>query len=246
MERQESRAVPRFFLTPPLNGFASGRAVRVIDVSSKGARLETVEPLESGSDISLAILTGWGEVTVKAGVLWCDLDSLQIGSSHDRYLAGLVFRSPSHGVEDLIDEVSTKGAAIRIEDFRNFERYRLGAPMTASFGEYSPISLINLSLRGARIESGAPIPNDTIDHLIFQIDEKSGPTDVEGRVVWTNPIPTGGFQAGLLIDGVDDIMRAAIHRLCARNEAQIDLDALRRKFDMLRAEWRAREKQGAA
>jgi len=29
-------------------------------------------------------------------------------------------------------------------------------------------------------------------------------------------------------------MRAAIHRLCMRDEAQIDLHSLRRKFDALR------------
>jgi hypothetical protein len=39
---------------------------------------------------------------------------------------------------------------------------------------------------------------------------------------------------GLQIAGHEDALRLAIHRLCMRNEARIDLHSLRRKFDSMR------------
>jgi hypothetical protein len=42
------------------------------------------------------------------------------------------------------------------------------------------------------------------------------------------------FYAGLDIDGAEEKLRRAIHRLCMRDEARIDIDSLKRKFDSLR------------
>jgi hypothetical protein len=58
--------------------------------------------------------------------------------------------------------------------------------------------------------------------------------EVLGTVAWCLGSTTSGFEAGLKIDGEEERLRAAIHRLCMRDEARIDLHSLRRKFDALR------------
>jgi hypothetical protein len=236
VHRPENRSVPRFFLTPALQAFAGGRAVRVVDLCLNGARLEHNEPFPRGTDITLAIRASDREVSVKANVLWCQLDSLQLSATHDRYLTGVAFRSNAHAVAELIDELRVAKAVIPIEDERNFDRYRLNAPITASFGPLSPVSLLDLSMRGAKIEAGSGIEAGMTGQLIFQVDVESGPIDVAAEVKWVRPTVEGGFHAGLLIAGHDETMADAIQRLCRRGEAQIDLNALRRKFDALRAE----------
>jgi hypothetical protein len=71
--------------------------------------------------------------------------------------------------------------------------------------------------------------------LRFQVDHENGPTDVYAKVVWSAAIG-GAEQAGLLVNGKDEVMRRAIHRLCIRGEGRIDLDSLKRKFDAMRAQ----------
>lgn len=245
MHHLELRTVPRYFLDPSLHGFASGRAIRIVDLSVKGARLEHIEPFELGDEIHLSILGSDREIVVRGTVLWCELDSLQLNHLHDRYLTGIAFRSPA--VEDLLEELVAAKAAMKIEDARNFERYHLGATLTASFGPYSPVSLLDLSMRGARIETGPGLAQGHMGQLIFQVDHESGPVDVMAKVMWTAPKVDGSFHTGLLIAGADEVMSDAIHRLCRRGEAHIDLHALRRKFDSLRAEAMKREAtRGAA
>ncbi len=246
MHHPDLRTVPRYFLNPSLNGFAGGRTVRVVDLAVKGARLEHVEPFDVGADVNLAMLAGDHDVNVKASVLWCELDSLQLTPAQDRYLTGVAFRGDSLMVSDLIHDLLANNAAMLIEDARAFDRYHISAPLTASFGPYSPVSLLDLSLRGARIETGPGLEAGETGQLIFQVDDASGPIDVMARVMWSSSTPEGAFRAGLLVEGFDDDMRAAIHNLCRRGEAHPDLSALRRKFDALRAESLRQSARGAA
>jgi hypothetical protein len=246
LHHPELRTVPRFFLNPPLQGFAGGRAVRVVDLCVKGARLEHTLPFTPGTDINLAILGSDREITMKATVLWCELDSLQLSVAHDRYLTGIAFRNFNHSVGELIEDLSGVHGVIRIEDERNFDRYRVSVPLTASFGELSPVSLLDLSLRGAKIETGRGIEKGMTGQLIFQVDADTGPVAAMGEVVWIRPTIDGAFHAGVQIAGHDEVMADAIHRLCRSGEAHIDLNALRRKFDALRAESLAAIKAGAA
>ena len=66
-----------------------------------------------------------------------------------------------------------------------------------------------------------------------------GPVIVNAMVVWCIGDERSGFEAGLKIEAQEDRLRLAIHRLCMRGEARIDLHSLRRKFDSLRAAARA-------
>lgn len=234
--KPDLRSVPRYFLNPPVPGFANGRAVRLVDLSTKGARLELVEQFEPGQQVFLQIVSDSGELTVEGTILWCEIDSLLMDMVHDRYLVGVAFVRTSETVNDLLDALCGKDQAVRIEDFRDHDRYRVTAPLTGSFGDIAPVSLLDISLRGARITSLPRIGVGTGGHLRFQVDGQSGPTDVFGKVIWTTPGPNGETQAGLLISNEDEQMRRTIHRLCVLGEARIDVDSLRRKFDQLRAQ----------
>lgn len=240
--RPDLRAVPRYFLTPSLPAYANGRTSRVIDLSVRGARLELVEKFEPGESIFLMIIAEGIEITVPATVLWCEIDSLDLSMIHDRYLCGLGFEKASSAVATLIDELAGRDAAIRIEDFRHFDRFYVTAPLTGSFGDVAPISLNDLSVRGARITANAKFGVGAGDYLRFQVDEETGPIDVYGKIMWTAPtMVSGQMTAGLAISGHDEELRNVIHRLCVRGEARIDLDSLRRKFDALRAQAARRE-----
>ena len=241
MNRRDLRTVPRYFLTPALPGFANGRATRVIDLSNKGARIELVEPFQPGENLYLVVVSGQGEITVPATVLWCEIDTLLMESIHDRYLAGVAFPHTSAAIGELLDSLCGQDLAVRIEDFRDHDRYRVTAPLTASFGDLSPVSVLDLSIRGARIASEGRFGVGSGANLRFQVDDTSGPVDVYGKVMWTAPAISGGEQAGLLITEHDERLRQAIHRLCIRGEARIDLDSLRRKFDQLRTQSSARQ-----
>lgn len=240
--RPELTAVPRYFLTPSLPAYANSRVARVIDLSSKGARIELIEPFEPGQTVFVVIVTKNGEVTVPGTILWCELESMLVDMIHDRYIAGVAFDRSSNAVDGLLDALSGQEAAIRVEDFRNFDRYRMIAPLTASFGSSAPVSVADLSIRGARITASERLGEGTGETLRFHVDEEIGTIEVFGRVVWAAPsnIPRM-WNIGLLISGQDDQLRTAIHRLCVRGDARIDLDSLKRKFDTLRAQSRRRD-----
>lgn len=234
-------------MNPPIPAFANNRAARLIDLSVKGTRLELVERLEPGENVFLVIHWRQHEITVPATVLWCELESMLVDMVHDRYIAGLSFDRRSEAVDGLINDLLSREAAMRIEDFRNFDRYRLITTLSGSFGELSPVSIADISLRGVRIISSAPIGVGASDHLRVHVDETVGILDVVGRVMWSAPsnVPRM-YNTGVLITGHDDVMREAINRLSMRGDARIDLDSLRRKFDSMRALARRRHDAPAA
>jgi hypothetical protein len=207
-----------------------------VDLSAKGARLEVVEPFEPGEPVYIVIAAKSNEITVPGTILWCELESMLVDSIHDCYIVGVAFDHPSGSVTTLIDHLLDQGGAIRIEDFRNFDRYRLVTPLSGSFGDVSPVSMLDISIRGARILSPQTFGVGVGEPLRFQAE---GDVTVVARVMWSAPsnVPEM-YNTGLLITGQDEIMRAAIHRLCMKGDARIDLDSLKRKFDGLRAKAR--------
>ena len=226
--RRDLRTVPRYFLLEPLVGEAGGQRARYVDISVKGARIEVERPLIAGSLVNLSV----ADVHVHGTVLWCQIDNL---SAHgDRYLAGLCFEQ-NPGVEALLDDLCGREAAMRIVDTRNADRYILSAPITGSFGEVGPISIVDLSIRGARISTSDPLDVGQVGMLRFQVDAETGPIAVDGKVAWSRRIAgLPGHHAGLAIENEEEQLRAAIHVLCVRDEARIDLFTLRRKFESLR------------
>lgn len=227
------RSFPRYFLLPPLFATAGSESVRVIDLSLKGARLELNAPLRVGSRQRLLIQTIEGLVDEQVTVLWSQIDDLAIDNGGDRYLAGVEFDAQPVAVGELIERLLATNNAIPIEDARSADRYRICAAMTGVFGILQ-VSVQDLSIRGARISLPYFIRVGTVSPFAFQVDAAGGPVEVLATVVWCLGTTSTGFEAGLKIDGEEERLRTAIHRLCMRDEARIDLHSLRRKFDALR------------
>ncbi|HEX9162919.1 MAG TPA: PilZ domain-containing protein [Thermoanaerobaculia bacterium] len=229
--RNECRTVPRYFLIPAVPALVEGTPARVVDMGIKGARLEVRRPFEPGATVDLVI----DSIPIKATVLWCQIDALNFSHDHDGYLAGVAFSQASTAVDELLTEISSRGGAIRIEEMRSHDRYRITAPLTGSFGDIAPVSIVDISVAGARIALLKRVIAGQTETLRFQVDDNTGPISVDAKIMWCRPSPIiREHYAGLSIDGQEDILRPAIHRLCTRNEARIDLDSLKRKFDALR------------
>ncbi len=227
------RTLPRYFLLPPLNATVGNDSARVIDLSLKGVRLERNRPLRVGSRQRLLIETVDGVVDEQAIVLWSQVDDISLEDGIDRYLAGLEFDDQPESVGELIERLLACHAAIPIEDARSADRYRISVPMTGIFGVLQA-EIVDLSIRGARISMPHFIRVGTVTPFAFQVDEVTGPVEVLATVAWCLGTANHGFEAGLKIDGEEERLRGAIHRLCMRDEARIDLHSLRRKFEALR------------
>jgi hypothetical protein len=227
------RSYPRYFLIPPLFATAGAESVRIIDLSLKGARLELNAPLRVGSRHRLVIMTTEGVVDEQVTVLWSQIDELPMETAPDRYMAGVEFDTQSEPVGELIERLLASHNALPIEDNRAVDRYRVCAPMTGIFGILQ-IGVLDLSTRGARISLPYFIRVGTVSPLAFQVDAEGGPLEVLGTVAWCIGTAATGFEAGLRIEGEEERLRSAIHRLCMRDEVRIDLHSLRRKFDALR------------
>jgi hypothetical protein len=229
------RAVPRYFLLPPLYARFGDHVASVVDLSLKGARLEVVKPLPLGGRFALTIETHRGVIEVPASVLWCQIDDLSITEAPDRYLVGLAFEEASHDLGELLERLLHAHLAVPIEDARNFDRFRITARLTGALGTVAPVGIMDLSIRGARVALPHFVPFGSTHVLQFQVDEETGPVLAEATVVWCLGAEGSGFEGGLKIEGHEDKLRLAIHRLCMRDEARIDLHSLRRRFDSMRA-----------
>ena len=226
------RTVPRYFLLPPMFATAGSESVRVIDISLRGARLELYSPLRAGSSLRLVIQTTEGMVDETVTVLWSQIDQFSVDGI-DRYLAGIEFHGQPTSVGELIERLLSCHAALPIEDGRGADRYRVSVPLTGVFGILQ-IAVLDLSVRGAKISLPNFIRVGTVTPLAFQVEPNAGPTEVLATVAWCLGTANHGFEAGLRIDGEEERMRMAIHQLCMRDEARIDLHSLRRKFESLR------------
>lgn len=235
MRDHEKRSVPRYFLVQQLAGAADEKPVTLVDISQKGARLELSGPLRPGSALRLQVPTAFGEIDNDATVLWCQIDDLRLDGGDDRYLAGVVFVEHHPAIETIVGGLVEAGAAVLIEDFRSEDRYTITAPLTGSFGDTAPVSIIDLSPHGARLQLRSRVLAGGGGALRFQVDEATGPIDVLARTMWCAPSADGvGYTAGLKVERTEEQLRTAIERLCTRGEARIDTFSLRRKFDAIR------------
>ena len=242
MRVHDSRSVARYFLTQPIPGSADGKPMMVVDVSVKGARLELSEAIDPGSAVHLLVDSQQGLIEANATVLWCEIDELRHDGGDDRYLAGILFKQREPAIETLIAELTETQDAVLIEDFRSEDRYTMTSPLTGAFGDLAPVSIVDLSMHGARVELRSRIQAQAGGTLRFQVDEQTGPIDVFASVAWCRPADNEmGFAAGLRIDGHEEVIRKAVHRLCTRAEARIDTLSLRRKFDAMRKSLPQRE-----
>jgi hypothetical protein len=233
----ELRTAPRYFLMSKVIAMIDSHEATVVDLSVKGARLQLTQPLLVGTQIPFAMSTPDSTITAQATVLWCQIAALALDDEEtDRYLAGVTFDRPLSPLGHVIDDLLQSDLAIPIHDCRGEERYRVTAPLNASFGEIARSRILDLSVRGARIGMREPLAVGEEAVLQFRIEPRDVPLRVRAVVMWCRAAERrGGFEAGLRIEGEELGMRAVIERLCIANQARVDMNSLRRKFDPMRS-----------
>jgi hypothetical protein len=230
------RRHPRYFLPAGLHASLAEVEANVVDLSVKGARLQVLQPLVVGAKLPFALVTSGGTITTGATVLWCQMAALALDDEEsDRYLAGIVFDVALPLVAHVLDMLIASEEAIAIQDSRTTERYCVGIPLAASFGEKSEVRVSDLSIRGARINCREQIRIGTKASLRFRLEP--GPAvDVEAIVVWCRPCDRKiGYEIGLAISNEEPLLRAVVAQMCMRKQARVDLNSLRRKFDPMRS-----------
>jgi len=230
------RTVPRYFVTGALSATFGNVAASVVDLSVRGARLHMTQPFTIGSSLHFVLEAAGQRINVQSTVSWCRMAALALDENeNDRYLIGVMFDSEQPAATKVIEDLVAAEQAMRIEDARDTERYEITTQLTGSYGMHSPIRLLDLSIRGARIGTDRQVPAGTAGPLRFRIDRKH--IDVIAEMVWCRPSETrGGFECGLRIEGEESLLRQVIANLCMQNHARVDLQSMRRKFDPLHGE----------
>jgi hypothetical protein len=230
------RTAPRYFVTGALSAMFGNAAANVVDLSMRGARLHMTQPFTIGSSMRFVVEAAGQIISVQATVSWCRMAALALDEyENDRYLVGIMFDSEQPTVTKVIDDLVATELAMRIEDARDTERYEITTQLTGSYGMHSPIRVLDLSIRGARIGTDRQVPAGTVGSLRFRIDRKH--IDVNAEMVWCRPSESrGGFECGLRIEGEEALLRQVIAHLCTQNHARVDLQSMRRKFDPMHGE----------
>jgi hypothetical protein len=228
------RTVPRYFVMAALPASLGDAVANVVDLSVRGARLQVSQPFTIGATLQFALQANGGTIMVPATISWCRMAALSLNDDEaDRYFCGVQFDQEQPMVKQIIDELLVADLAMRIEDSRTAERYTITAQITGSFGAHSPVRIIDLSIRGARIVTDRLVPPGTSGPLRFRIDRKH--FDLNAEMVWCRPSDRrGGYECGLKFGGEEALLRQLIAQLCTRNQARVDLHSLRRKFDPMR------------
>ncbi len=227
----EFRTVPRYFVLSALPARLGAFDVNIVDLSTRGARMHATQPFTIGSTLPFTLQTAGSTIATQATVSWCRMAALALDDlEHDRYLCGIMFDQEQPAMVKVIDDLLAAEQAMRIEDARTTERYEITVQMTGSFGMHSPVRLLDLSIRGARIATDRMVLAGTIAPLRFRVDRKH--LDIKAEMMWCRPSERrGGFECGLRIEGEESLLRQVIAHLCTQNQARIDLNSMRRKFD---------------
>ncbi|HUJ12802.1 MAG TPA: PilZ domain-containing protein [Thermoanaerobaculia bacterium] len=230
------RTVPRFFIMTALPAKLGQAEVNVVDLSVRGARLQLMQPIGIGATLQFTLTTEPAAISARATVSWCRMAALALDDVEcDRYLCGVMFDEEQPAVMKIVDGLLAREMAMRIEDARATERYEVTTHLTGSFGMHSPVRILDLSIRGARIGTDRPVPVGTGAALRFRVDRKH--VDIYAEMVWCKPAERrNGFECGLRIQGEEALLRQVIAQLCTHNLARIDLHSLRRKFDPLQGD----------
>lgn len=233
--RQDQRAEPRYFVVTPVAAEIDGINADVVDLSTRGARLQVMEPVKTGTSVEVTVRAGGVQMATVASVVWCEVAALSFSDEEsDRYLVGVSFPESLPLIGHLIDDLVSAKAAMEIADSRSAQRYRVIAPLTASFGEYASLRVLDLSIRGARVFTPQLLPAGLSARLRFTIAQNDTHVWLPATVVWSRPADRKGrFEAGLRIVDAEAWLQTVIDELSLRNGVVIETDSLRRKFNPL-------------
>jgi len=235
------RSADRFVLTPPLEAIHGTTRVVLADLSLKGARFnhDDVLPGSRKATLQFQIPSRPLPVMAESEILWTQPSSQGPG----RYFSGARILGAPELIETVLHELTDNGRCCRIEELRAADRFFVDPPFDASF-EGAPVSVDNVSARGARISSSVELPAGTVGTFRYQLPDLPFEVSASSRVAWTRlrSISFGDsrvFASGLIITEKPELMRLAIGHLCESGRASLDTHSLELKLKIIRA--RARQ-----
>ncbi|HSP15734.1 MAG TPA: PilZ domain-containing protein [Thermoanaerobaculia bacterium] len=230
---RELRSESRYFIVTPVAAEINGVHADVVDLSTRGARLQVTRRLAIGNIVPLTLRSGAVTIATSASVAWCDVAALALDDEEsDRYFCGVTFVESIAMIRHLIEDLVETKAALAIEDSRAADRYRVIVPLTASFADLPSLRVLDISIRGARVITPRLLQAGSSGRLRFTINGNDTHVWLPAGVVWSRPAERKGrYEAGLRITDAEEWLRTVIDELALRDGVILETDSLRRKFD---------------
>ncbi len=213
-------------MQPPLAAQFGAAAVSVCDISAKGARFTHGHSLQMGQKSLLRLTLEGHLLQVEAVVVWTQVDPL----SPSRFVSGVRTYGAAEAIEGMLGELQKAKRTTRIEELRRSDRFDVQQPIDGRF-EGVPVTIENLSVRGAGIIATAPLAKGERGTLSFLNVE------VSAEVAWcaVKSLDPTRYRAGFFIGEKAELMRLAIGRLCEGGQASLDTHSLALKLKIIRA-----------
>jgi PilZ domain-containing protein len=233
----DMRTEGRYFVVTPLQADIDGVNADLVDISTRGARLQVTQRIAIGRPVPFTLRTSDATIATTATAVWCEMAALSLHDDEmDRYFCGVSFDHSLSVIRHLIEDLVDAHTAIPIMDSRSATRYRVIAPLCASFGEFGTLRVLDLSIRGARLMTPSLLKTGSSGRLRFAINGDDTHVWLPATVMWSRPADRKGrFEAGLRITDAEDWLRTVIDELSLRDGVVIEPDSLMRKFDPLLA-----------
>ena len=235
------RTAERFLLAPPLAATFGTADVVICDISARGVRFRHEAPLQTGakSILRIAVEPQVPHLDLETIVVWTQADTTTRG----KFVSGSRTYGPPGAVDSLLAQLRVSKRTQRIEELRSTERFSVIPGLDGVLGD-QPVTVEDLSARGARIATAAELVNGATSVLRFQLPDAQISVEVPAQVMWTGmkSIDASGaarYRAGLLIQQKPEMMRLAIGHLTEPGRAAIDAHSLGLKLKILHA--RARQ-----
>lgn len=229
----DQRGERRYFVVTPLPAEVNGLNADVVDISLAGARLQVTERFRTGQPLKFVLKTREASIEINASLIWTEVAALSLHDEEsDRYFCGIAFEHPVAVIGQVISNLVSSKSAIPIEESRTRDRYRVIAPITASFAEQAELRVLDLSIAGARISTPTLLIPGMSGRLRFTINGSDTHVWLPATVMWSRSAQRKGrFEAGLRIGQAEQWLKGIIDELVMRGAVAIDTDSLQRKFD---------------
>ncbi|HEX9161576.1 MAG TPA: PilZ domain-containing protein, partial [Thermoanaerobaculia bacterium] len=97
------RSEARYFVVTPLAAEIDGVNADVVDISTRGARLQVTQPVGIGRLVPFTLRAENSGVVTTASVIWCEMAALSLHDDElDRYFCGVTFEQSLAAIRELI------------------------------------------------------------------------------------------------------------------------------------------------
>src|SRR5438105_15108673 len=102
---RESRTEPRYFAITPIPAEIDGNNADLVDISTTGARVQTIHNLSVGQEVRFMLRMADASVETTGMVVWSELAALAMHDEEfDRYFCGVSFAKSVSLIRKLIED----------------------------------------------------------------------------------------------------------------------------------------------